>query len=68
MFEDGDNVVVPDPSGDGEVEATFRAIGDPDEAVEVEIDGVTTRADVAWVSLPDGTTAKVPFRQIRAAR
>jgi hypothetical protein len=61
MFNQGDRVHIPNPSGDGTVEATFLRRGDPDDAIEV--DG--HRVDVGWVRYEDGSTAKVRYSDIK---
>jgi hypothetical protein len=65
MYDRGQRVSVPNPHGDGEIEATFLAPGEADDAVELERAGARKRVDVAWISYADGTTATVPYSRIR---
>jgi hypothetical protein len=60
-FTEGQRVTI-----DGR-EVTFLRLADPDEAVQVEIDGLKTRRDAAWVESGDGTTERVPYYQLRPA-
>jgi hypothetical protein len=60
-------VLVPNPDGAGEVEATFLAPGEQAEGIEAEIGGVRKVWDVAWISYDDGTTAKVVYADLRSA-
>ena len=65
MFKEGERVCCPSADGTGEVEATFLAAADPDEAVTVELAGKHLRRDAAWVRYEDGTTARWPYHRIK---
>jgi hypothetical protein len=67
MVQPGDRVRAPNADDTAEVEATFLAPGDPDEAVDVpsrHTGSGTMRRDVGWVHYEDGTTKAWPYERI----
>lgn len=67
MPHEGDRVRVPNPLGEGEVEATFRRHGTQGDAIS--IDG--RKVEVGWVRYEegeeDGAVAAVPYGDIKPA-
>jgi len=68
--EIGQKVYVPDPNGEP-IPATVLGFGEPDDAVEVVIDGQRVKSDVAIVRHEEGESqgfiARVPYPLIAAA-
>lgn len=69
MLQEGQRVRVPSPNGEEEIEATYLGPGDPDDAVEVPLEGGSRKADVGWVRYEEGdregTTHRYPYSQIK---
>lgn len=67
MPNEGDRVRVPNPGGEGEVEAVFHRHGTQGDAIS--IDG--RKVEVGWIRYEEGqdegTVAAVPYRDIRPA-
>jgi hypothetical protein len=67
MPNEGDRVSVPNPAGEGQIEATFRRHGTQGDAIT--IDG--RKLEVGWVRYEEGqeegAIAPVPYRDIRPA-
>jgi hypothetical protein len=73
MFERDQRVTVPDPDGDGRIEATFKEVDPsrPGEISDPSVGGGKRGVDQAWVVYAEGnregTTGLVPVEHIRAA-
>lgn len=67
MPNEGDRVRVPNPDGEGEVEATFRRHGHQGDALEIG----GRKVDVGWVRYEEGeqegTVVAVPYGDIKPA-
>jgi hypothetical protein len=65
--EVGQEVYVPDPDGNP-VRGTVQGLGEPADAVEIDIEGKAVKRDIAWVRHDEGQhegfAAKVPYHEI----
>jgi hypothetical protein len=50
----GQKVLLPDPEGEGQVLATVVEFGEPDDAIEVSIEGRRVKRDVVIVQYEEG--------------
>jgi TPR repeat protein len=65
-FRVGDLVYAPAADREGVIEATFLSVAEPDEAIEVPVDGGTRKADAAYVEDLDGTVRVVVYATLRS--
>jgi len=66
-FKPGERVVAPDPSGNGEVEATVAGAAERRDAVEVVGEHGLARVPSCWVRYDDGTQKRWPCAKLRPA-